>query len=411
MLNRSRHWVKESGGRGFSYKFLYLVLAVAYLLNILTDWFWLRALGIRGGIDYGDLHIVLTAVDCFRSRGFEIYEITDGVCAYNYGQTFLHFFAALGVGAKHTWIIGPLLIAATVTCFIELLRKIRPAPSFLLLCVASACFLSPPVQLLFERGNLDSLVFIFLCLSVIVFANGWSRAAVVLITAAVTLKFYSLPALISSLLFLDKRKYSWFLYFCCLVFATYLTVVDLTHILGGFSVPNPMGAAFGSSSFGNVLDAYSRLEFSRVELVVIGFVIAAFLIVTIYFIDKRSTKLQPFRASLDFQNSSTTFAFWVFGTTFLATYFLTMNYDYRLVFLCPLICVLAVNSPGNAAPLIASGLMALWGSFNLERLPDPLLQQVFVGDIPLLVFCVFLTWALLVQLPNELASFLRGNKR
>jgi hypothetical protein len=411
VLNRIRAVGKEKGVSLLSYRYLYFVLFAAYALNILGDWFWIRIAGVRGDIDYGDLWVILTAVDCFKSSGFAIYNIAEGACAYNYGQTFLHFFGFLGIGASSTWLVGPLLILVTITCFVELLRALRPEPSLTLLFLASASFLSPPVQLLFERGNLDALIFSLLCLAVISFARGWSQVAVFLITAAVTLKFYSLPTLVSSIFFIDWRKFGLFVYSTCLMSAVFLTIADLIRILGGFSVPNPMRIAFGSSTFGNVLDQYSRLDFSRVELALLGMAVVGFFVAAILVFDRRSSTLISMRNSLIYRDKFTTFAFWVFSTSFLGTYLTTMNYDYRLVLLCPLICILASHSPGLGPIPIASGLLSLWGSYNLESLPEPLLQQLLISDIPLLVFSVVLIWGLIAQVQNGLPVFLRGYKR
>lgn len=375
-----------------TYKYLYWAVFVAYGLIYIQNWPSLRSAGIKGDNDFGDLQIVLTASDCFRFSGSDIYKLTEGTCSYNYGESLLIFLNLLGIRGDATSFVGIFLVVFTIFCFLELLRVLQPKPTVLLQVIAFISFTSPPIQLLFERGNIDALIFDLLCLALIAFSRRWQTTSLFLLSAAATFKFYSLPSLSAIGLFLDRTRGQFLRYIFVVVVSAVFIAGDLIKVLGGFSIPNPWGVAFGSSIFGHFLDDYSRLDFTRFQLTIIGLAVVSACLLFVLFIEKTTLVLDSIRDEIIKLSLLETSTLWVFGTTVLGCYLLTMNYDYRLIFLIPMVCLLAMLDSWIALLPLISGVMSLWGSYNFDGI-----GQLIVGDIPLLGFCVFLCWSLAKQ--------------
>lgn len=265
---------------------LYMLLNVIVIMNALMNWPIVKLSGIKQALDYGDIRTILRAADCYKYLGEKIYSQIDGPCVYNYGQPLIWLVRALRLGEKNTVSVGIFLFLITIASFVVLIRILVPELNYKNFAVITLLFCSPPVMLLFERANPDSLIFCALVGTVLFGFSRWKLLRWITLGAASTFKFYTSPLLFTEISRIKKSnslKYGLVLLF---VFIINTSIVrDLNLVLRGFSVPNPMFNAFGSSKSAFIIGKIFGINFSRIEMVLFGFLAA---LIFIYFLRKTS---------------------------------------------------------------------------------------------------------------------------
>jgi hypothetical protein len=179
-------------------------LAIAFTGLYLSSWKPLKIQGIGGGHDYADLASVLNAASCFREIGADVYTGTDQ-CGYQYGLFLLKLINLLHLNSLTPFFLGGLLFIL-VACLLLVTGALSSATRKHA-AIACLILLSPGPWLLFERGNFDLLIILFLTVTVLTLNTRLSFIGAALLLATVLMKFYTFPLVLLYLL-LEKNKWN-----------------------------------------------------------------------------------------------------------------------------------------------------------------------------------------------------------
>ena len=175
---------------------LLALLQLGYLSLFLLNWFPLRYWQILGKVPFWDFSAIRESAICFKEFGFKVYEYSGDPCTgYTYGSSLL-FILSRSLNLASPTFFGLTLMFLALLCLSILATPFGTyqnlQKSFYLYLFA--LLFSPPMILLFERGNLDSLVFIFVTFSGLLFLKDRKNSAFIVIGIATTFKFYTAPA-------------------------------------------------------------------------------------------------------------------------------------------------------------------------------------------------------------------------
>ena len=130
----------------------------------------------QGPITYGDSNIVLSYASCFSRIGNEVFDAGTYCANWTYGSGILRFLNLIGATQNDTVFIGHIftyLIVLTFVYYLYLARNFRFAQVILFLGL-----ISPSVWLLMERANFDTLIYLMVFLSSILFLRNFEILSV-----------------------------------------------------------------------------------------------------------------------------------------------------------------------------------------------------------------------------------------
>jgi hypothetical protein len=343
----------------------------------LTTWPPLRFWGWWGGGNFLDTWQVLTSSDCYRSIGLQVYELENPCMIYAYGRPLLVPLAELHIGASQTSLFGIIFlifVSATISIMITSLDYASRRKTLVAMIVA----FSPPVLLLVDRGNFDSLIVFMVLLAAWIHAKGNSIIATLLIFLTAIFKYYTAPLLLL-MVFVSKNKISKGIAgLLCLVAAlSILRDLKITQFI--FTTTNPnltfgLGHEFLYMSNYNSFDwmeKYRQVGGAVFVLVCFG---ASFLWLRKKAIELNGSKDKAFARNL-----------YVFSTTVIISCYLTgVSADYRLIFLLisgiTLLSTFRISEGFDTVALhVICGI--LWLTFpsgDLEIIGDALLS-IYIG--------------------------------
>jgi hypothetical protein len=371
--------------RNFPYMAL---LALVFVFLYLSSWWPLAKQGLGGGHNYVDLKSVLNAAECYLTQGELVYS-ENSTCSYQYGVFLLDLINFFKLNLVDFRLIGLALFALSAMALISIATL---ASWNLQSRVLSGLFVtSTGSWLLFERGNFDSLIFLFLCGSAFFLGTKFSLIGMILIAATALMKFYTLPLLLLFVL-LEKRRTTKTLGFI-------LTLIVISRIIpdiaSASSHPNPLFAAFGISApalWFNFLSWKFDLGFmlSSEYQYLIGYVILAGIISLLKF-----TKAGH-QFNITYDNSEGKWrdkVFLISVSVFLSCFLAGMNYDYRLIYLSIALVMLNAANPilMRNKLIIAMELSALWLTYFFFGVTGPIqLILAFVGHLSQLLLAAIL---------------------
>lgn len=372
---------------------------VIYLVNFLLAWPTTRWGDITTGYLFGDFEaLFIWSNECRINAGipqlFSIYsqiESSETCTGFNYGTTLLillsifpingdfYVAAALAIGVLAVFVLG---------YFLEKTYKLSFWQKFLV----SAAIFSPGTYLLFERGNLDLVIFLLIVLAALLLGRGAFMPSYFVAVFATLLKFYALPLVIFvSFLSTSLKQRTLTVVMSVLTIAWVVVDYSRGHIL----------PVYGPVQFGYpVLDHY--FEWFGLSLQplpsLIGFLAPWLIWGVLVLIERRSGK--GFRADLSksISNLQGDYAFLFTAITFCAMFFVGLSFDYRLIFLALAGVVLIIKSsfsPQVKVVLWGSLLIALWGSGaiggNFMFIPDAI-KPFLVGGFQLAGDLAVFSW-------------------
>lgn len=365
------------------YQLIYfLFFAIQQSLN----WPLLKFFGWRGPILFRDTNAVLVSADCYSSVGLAVFNAGDGkpCTGYIYGSSLLRFLTFLNLGENRAPLFGWTFLIALAIIFGFLTFILKPdgfyKASFLYLI-----FISPPFFLLVERGNFDSLIFIFFFAAVILHSYGFKFISFCIILTISTWKFYTYPLAILMLFAIESvylRLIASALFFLGIIQA----LKDLSFI------PN-ISVAVADGSFGvQVWGSYlKRLNIPIDVLSSYVFGVALLVITLCSLLFFKSKIILEKRAFSDF-GAKQRFSSLLFQSSFVvffSCYMVGLNYDYRLIFLSTTSIGFILLGSNFQKLEFAQGLVwiltivGMWFSYN-SNLMQP------VGDFAMtLLICIF----------------------
>jgi hypothetical protein len=325
---------------------LAILYASASYADRLTVW---RALGVPAILDhpFADTRVVTSSWDCSR-LGYDV--LATNPCDYadrpmNYPRLWL-LPGFLGLGESSTRFVGIAIDLGFLLAFLACVGRLK----FRETIVYALALASPSVLLGVERGNVDLVVFAICALGLLLMQSPttWRRVmATVALVAATALKFYPLFAFAA----LFTRIRSLVLALAALAVYFLLTFKDMLEIYR--VTPQSSLLSYGTLPVGDLLGV------SR-------WIVAAGLIVATV-----STAIM-LRARLSATTATTQLgedAFLLGVATYVGSFLIGANWDYRLVFLLftlpHVIALLRLEAARKlGATLLAEILALLWLSRN-----------------------------------------------
>ena len=327
-----------------------LVLAIAYTLasifaNVMNtgeDWAFKFT---NNGTFFGDLRGLTAALQC-NTEGINIYEldqncVSERLPRFNYTLPSLHLLKAIHIKYENTEFLGAVLGISSIVFTCLFTAKLLKGYSAWIIC-ATLILLSFPMQLAIERGNTDQLIFwglaAYASIDLGSLNSRTSRAILAIVTFALTaLKLFPFFTFFSHWAMHRSRR-RLLLSLSPALLALSIQLPTLPYI----SANTPKGT--GISSYGLLTTHKSILNniagdsinilpniLIFLKLIIIGAAIRYWLI------SKKLFKYMPSKESFYVQKNQASYIFFVVGAlTFLSTYLLLINWDYRLlsIFLC-----------------------------------------------------------------------------
>jgi hypothetical protein len=333
-----------------------------------TTWIPLRYWHIWGGGNFIDSQLILQWSKCYETKGNLVF-LKNGECSgYIYGSTLLKVFSFFKVDASMTQVLGYLLmfvLAVTISLSVSTFETYRHHPIILLVII------SPPVLLLAERGNFDILMFALIGLAGFLFGRNLQLWALVPLTLATLLKFYSLPLFLLFFLMNKNRKQK--LITSALGLAVSVQVGhDLQIIKSSF--PSEFSWKFGASIWTRYLTQLDIPELGEAVHNTSGLAILVLVVIVTLVILKNIKIPTP---PINSDNRSMNLIFYVFLLTHISCFIFGMSYDYRLIFLAiaSLIYLNAycIRLDTTSSFILALTLISVWFTYpstGLEPIGD-----------------------------------------
>jgi hypothetical protein len=337
-----------------------------YLFNFLLDWPTARWGDITTGFFFSDLRALFTwSNECRLNLGlphlFSIYsqiETSDMCSGFNYGMTLLILLSIFPIEMEF-YVAAALTIGIFSVFTLGYFLEDTYAMSFRQKIVVTLAFFSPGTFLLFERGNLDLVIFLLVVIAATIFARGAYLPAYLLLVLATLLKFYVLPAVVlASLLAKNLRQK---------IVVTILTISTMAWVIFDYSRGSVL-SVYGPVQFGYpVLEHY--FEWLGVSLgplpSLIGFMTPLLVWALLVFVEREAGTRYQTSLSQTINTLRGDYSFIFAAITFCAMFFIGLSFDYRLIFLAlagvGLLLKVAIGRKFKVV-LWASLIIALWGS-------------------------------------------------
>ena len=374
-------------------RYLFMVIPGVLYWCVASNWWLLDIAGIGTDENFIDLSWFYSYVECVQSLS-DILLFTSTGCstANNYGPVTTILFWLIVKSGAPIYMVGIFMMVAITATLVYLCLKLGRS-SLLARTYQLLLILCPGMILLFERGNLDGVI--FLGLTIIIFGLYGKRPSLSLVLLVILslIKFYTIflvvfliliekssrgkkltkiifsfsPVLFFAILIVDKIPYNWFL-----SFGSFMPLAYLDFAL----------KEFGSTP--KIIEfLIAQIEVRIFLGVIISFLIFMFFyrFVTIYKILIKET----FEISSNSKITSSGDIYFIgVSIVFISCYFLSTNYDYRMVFLVPSLIMLDKKVSGKISQnffLTFLAISTLWLG-SVYSGPRYFLQAAqFLGDI------------------------------
>jgi hypothetical protein len=372
---------------------LILISNLLTYLNYLLDWPLVKLANQRLP-NFVDLKATLESIECAKSADpssslNELYL----TCSYIYGSPLLVFGKYLSLPSSNTtfyaWVLlifSSSLIGAITYISINNFKKA--------LIVISLIICSPAISLLFDRANIDIIIFILVILSAWLYARKQFFLSITIIFGVTLLKFYTLFLLLI-LVFLHINKKNYYILIPITTITALSVVLDLARIK---KIPAGGRAQFGTGVFSWYFDEIG-IYIDKVVWILIGMGITFSF--TYLFTKTSHDHVSILSPKFNFGSSSTSeIALGWSSLIFLSCFLVGFNYDYRLVFLAfGGFLIFRLNNATKKYLWVTVYFISLWGSIGIGLSFGGLsnkIQIVFalfqlIGDISILLLASYLS--------------------
>lgn len=363
---------------------LSVFLITFYLYQDLAGWQLMKFIKAQGPITYVDSKTVLNYASCFSKIGNEVFEAGNTCANWTYGSGILRSLNLIGVNQSHTAFFGhsfTYLILLAFVYSLYLARDFRLAQITMFFGL-----ISPAIWLLMERANFDTLIYLMIFLSAILFGKGFERIPIILIFLSATFKFYTLPLLLIPVL-LGKKMYTKILGICALFLGIIIIINDFKLMNG--KIIQAGNNHFGMKIIGNYLGKVGiKLNIiSTYFLGVILFLICVILVILVLF------KLERLLLHKELFSKQINTLFIFMSSTFLLCFMVGLSVDYRLIFYLTsapfLIILIKTRLKLIVAAFFLIGAWLCYPSGIFQTLGDFALEFVAAFQIIILLFTLF----------------------
>lgn len=305
------------------------VFYIFYFSEVILSWPLLRHMGIRGGRNFEDLYAILGAAKC---QPPSFIPGTNNPCIFPYGST-LHGVLRINPFPLELWNIFGWVLIGLIGVLLYFVSKLNSMSSHWVTSLYVVTFCSPPVILLLERGNFDTVMVLIICFAGYCLGIGKQGVGVFLLIISALFKFYTLPLLFIPLMLSNRVRIRIFS-FVGLIASITTVWIDREMISSGTHIG--AFAAFGTPVYGsylNKLDHKIHLSYSNSHIFgLIAFAISV--VCGLYLLRKKWIFLPEqsvCRPSDDFTSGE-----WIYvltASTTISCFMLSNNFDYRLIYI------------------------------------------------------------------------------
>ena len=329
---------------------------IVLLLNDTSILFW-KVIGVpvQNNI-FGDISTIPTLEQYYSTENIRVLNpYNENSTPFNYPMIWAYLFSFVQYFTNPVQLIGYIQIPFVVSTIIYFAYRNN-------CLVYSPLFLfSPPILLLFERGNIDGLVFSILMCGI--YQNGYVKTLISFIASV--LKVFPIIIFLRDAitLFVSKnRSYDILFFLILLLLLLIFSLKDLMLILS--ATPNAESVGF------SVRTLAAQVSDLGIDKTIVAFILYVILVMVWFFNSK------DFILKYMLKNSNTHLAVYVFVSL------VTTNFAYRSVFLVPFAIVL-MNSNRNWKNL--SWVLALFWSPILSWKLFTLFHFVFLLYLPKII--------------------------
>jgi len=333
-------------------------------------------------ISYADLRLITHNVDCLiRDPSFNSKSISCDPWnrQINYPWIWVEIFKVFNLGSEKTNLVGIFLnIVFIVTNFILLIRfNVMDIKYIFYLTIL---FLTPPVFMLMERGNIDIVIYLIVAGVSLLAASVTSmkiKSISVLIAIAGYLKLFPF-ALISIYFSLSKamKKLSEKIFFLLIIAFSVILISPELKNLYNFS-PDYPSMQYGVRNLvlqvsycipNNILIGYC--ENNKPMEFLIGFIIFTFVATIFWVIQKYFGKNLESEELIRMINKeiSAKITFLIFGICFTSSFLMGSSWYYRLVFLIPVVITFSSLIKNNLKDIITAGIIVTFITFSSSEI-------------------------------------------
>ncbi len=382
----------------------YTISAVifVYTMLIASDWYPFKLMSLRAIFPFVDLYTVLTAARCFEDIGFDVYTNNaelPPLCFFVYGHTLLDVVNFLHLSPQIVLFLGYsnilLVIGALLWLSSDIVRESNRMGWFVLSIICS-----PPIWLLLERGNVDSLIFILLILAAFFLKKRRELLGILFINVTVLFKFYTLPLLLLAPIFLRKSK--------SVLFSTISIIVITPYIYRDIiirDIQEPGSLAFGTPMVTFWINSIlKRTTFSSTSVSIneghtVGILFLISIVCIVY-----KLKYNNILKTTDYVNEFHSHVFIFLSISFLSCFLSGMNYDYRLILMIGS-CIALLNFQEKRRSdfvFMCSMLLGSWLTCFSFGLPSQyFLMLQWVGGLSQFVIAGYFVCELRLLVPNK----------
>ncbi len=331
-----------------------------------TTWIPLRYWSIWGGGNFLDTWQVLRFADCYQEIGLDIYRTDVGECSsYLYGRSLVQALAFFNIGQDMTQLVGYLFLLLFAISISSVFLIGSKSDALILILV----LLSPPVQLLAERGNFDIVVIFGLSVATYLTRRKHEAAAVFVIFIITLMKFYTAPLL---LLFTIVGKQLRTKLIAAVLLASSAIVIQRDIAITDTAYPLGAYSQFGMKIWGEYLNLFNLTSGSDSRNLAISLIVLLFCCFSIVLFKKWINLIIEFPPIWQ-KNASQ-----LFFLTFIASYLAGTNFDYRLTILFfAVFGYLQSIEKSKQLPYVIFLIVILWISFpsgGLQPVGDLILE-------------------------------------
>ena len=290
---------------------------------------------------FADLRSITTTSECYSTNPswtFNSESCDPWGRQFNYPIVWLKIFSTLGLTEQHTFGLGFsffLLLALSLLYWNSQIIS----QNFLTWqpILLSAIYISPPILLLAERGNTDALIFAFTTLVVFITSGRATYLYLIAFAYLAYLKIFVISALVTTLFQkIDLKK---------IVFSISLIFLIIWHLrqdlvyirsFTSYSFWTSFGINVIPMGLGNILN----FELSNLQNFSSGLLLIFFVLI---FLAKINRSYYFKIDSIQFKSSKKYNSVALYAGILITVFFLGTSYDYRLVFIVPILQLISSN--------------------------------------------------------------------
>jgi len=318
-----------------------LLLGFLGALSIFTDG-WSKLFVPTGHPSFGDLRSITSTAECFAENPNWSY--SSASCdpwqrKFNYPIIWLKTFSLLGLKQSHTFALGVVLFFILLSSLLYWnLRIIRARFDWWQVASLAAIYISPPILLLVERGNSDSLIFALFTLVTLVSKRISPLFVATLLAFLSYLKLFVMGAMFM-VLCMERKWYFRLLYIGLFAILLVSLKEQLPYIRSFTAIK--FWTSFGISVAPLGFALFTGAEISIIQSLAIGLIlIVVVMLILLLALSKHYKEL----TSLDNLNLEEIRIVSMYFGVLLFSFLAGSSYDYRLVFLIPIMLLTTLEN-------------------------------------------------------------------